>query len=204
MVTINPVSYSTSKETTSIKAAKSGKDEYERQLEAMETVSTVVGELKSVIEILQKPGVSADNVKDFVNAYNKFLDTYYAVTRYIPVKPGYSPSPDNGPLIANAMLKMLQGNLNNSLGSKFGTGNVNSLNSLGISVELKNNKISLAVDDSKLQKVLAENPAQVISFLAGDGTNTGFATKFNKLLETGEKNITAATDSLNELIRRNS
>lgn len=112
-------------------------------------------------------------VKDFVAAFNKVRGSITTLTAYdTDSNTGAILQGDGTVLRAETDLdRFITGRL-------FGAGSIQSIASLGISVD---DKGLLSLDESKLQTALDERPDEVKQFITT--ADTGFTDKFNKLVE---------------------
>jgi flagellar hook-associated protein 2 len=86
--------------------------------------------------------------------------------------------------------------------SQSNDGTLSSLSQLGITQDING---KLKVDSTKLDKALNEKPADVISFLSGDGKTTGFATQNSNLLKSilgTDGSLQNATAGINKTLKQ--
>lgn len=121
-------------------------------------------------------------MKAWIDAYNEFQNLARELTKYTPTNKGTVPDKNNGPLIGDSTLRGIQSQLRAQVRSPQNSGEINSLNKMGIKQKLDG---TLEIDNKKLEKALKENTSSVKVFFAGDGDKTGFGTEnFNFLKET--------------------
>ncbi|WAG77615.1 flagellar filament capping protein FliD [Metapseudomonas furukawaii] len=112
---------------------------------------------------LDKSGVKT-NIKKFVDAYNKLMETTKGLTTVVSV--GEGKEPVTGALVGDATVRTLLSTVRNELVKSAGQdGGINILADLGITTQQDG---SLKVDDTKLDKALTSNYGSVASFFTGD------------------------------------
>lgn len=104
-----------------------------------------------------------DNLKKFVDAYNKLISTTTSLTSVVKV--GESSELLTGGLVGDATIRNLLSGVRTELTSNTSGGQIGSLAELGITTQ-KDGK--LTIDDSKLDAVLAENYDAVGAFITGE------------------------------------
>lgn len=112
--------------------------------------------------------VASKAVQDFVKTYNALQTTITNLTAFD------AKAATNQPLTGDGTTRSIQSSLSNALQAVLGEGGVRSLADLGISTDPKSRQLKL--DQTKLDKALAENPADVTKLLTGDN---GLAKKFD-------------------------
>lgn len=120
-----------------------------------------------------------DAIQAFVDAYNSLQTTISSQTKYTAADKGSATqSGSNGDLLGDGTLRSIQTQLRSMLSAPQ-DGDIGNLASLGITQDITG---KLTVDSSKLDKALNDKPASVTTFFVGDGKETGFGVKTNKLL----------------------
>lgn len=123
----------------------------------------------------------AGKVKTFVEAYNKVVEKVHAAAGF------GSTNATNPTLRGDSTLRGVTSQLSRALGSTFGTGQRNTLASIGIQL---NNNGTLKLDETKLSSAQSEDPGALTNILAGDNTNPGMMDLIRDL-------TTSLTDSVN-------
>lgn len=144
-------------------------------------------------------------INAFVDAYNSLQTTIGSQTKYTAVDKGTATGQDssNGDLLGDGTLRNIQTRLRSMLStSQTNDGTLSALSQLGITQDING---KLTVDSTKLDKALNEKPADVISFLSGDGKTTGFATQTSSLLKSilgTDGSLKNATDGINKSLKQ--
>lgn len=142
-------------------------------------------------------------IQDFVDAYNSLQTTISSQTKYTAVDQGTtSQDTSNGDLMGDGTLRNIQTRLRSMLSTSQGTGTLTTLSQMGITQDVTG---KLTVDSTKLDKALTEKSADVISFLSGDGSTTGFATQTSSLLKSilgTDGSLQNATDGINKTLKK--
>lgn len=142
-------------------------------------------------------------IQDFVDAYNSLQTTISSQTKYTAVDQGTtSQDTSNGDLMGDGTLRNIQTRLRSMLSTSQGTGTLTTLSQMGITQDVTG---KLTVDSTKLDKALTEKSADVITFLSGDGSTTGFATQTSSLLKSilgTDGSLQNATDGINKTLKK--
>jgi flagellar hook-associated protein 2 len=142
-------------------------------------------------------------IQTFVDAYNSLQTTIANQTKYTAVDQGStSQSTSNGDLLGDGTLRNIQTRLRSMLSSNQSGSSLTTLSQLGITQDVTG---KLTVDSTKLDKALTEKSADVISFLSGDGSTTGFATQTSSLLKSilgTDGSLQNATDGINKTLKK--
>lgn len=140
-------------------------------------------------------------IQAFVDAYNSLQTTIANQTQYTAVSQGSdSQSTSNGDLLGDGTLRNIQSRLRSMLSTTQGSGSL-TLSQIGITQDVNG---KLTVDSTKLDKALTDKSADVISFLSGDGSKTGFATQTSSLLTSilgTDGSLQNATDGINKTLK---
>lgn len=136
--------------TLTLKAAQS-----KEALDNAETVNLGVS--------VDKAGVK-QSITDFVDAYNKMLDSVNALTNVTPIADGDS-EPLAAALVGDSSVRSFMNAMRSELGSPTSGEGIRILADLGISTE-RDGKLKL--DNDKLDKALDSNLEQVNSFFTGE------------------------------------
>lgn len=129
-------------------------------------------------------------VGSFVDAFNKLNDTLKQLTTY--VKPG---DPGNGPLIGDSTVQSIASRLKQIINSKVTTGEITSLNQLGVGFDKKG---VMTFDSQILDKAVESNFEAVKAFLnASDSVATRLNTTVSQYLDT-KGSLSTQQDSLNK------
>ncbi|WP_133862437.1 flagellar filament capping protein FliD [Pseudomonas oryzihabitans] len=157
-------------------------------------------------------GVSQDesgvkgNIKGFVDAYNKLMGVIKTQTSVTKV--GDNSSPIAAALVGDATARGLTTTIRSELGTMQGTGAVKALADLGITTQKDG---TLAIDDTKLGKMVSSNFSDLSSFFTGDQgiaarlkgkldpytMTNGILEQRSNSLSTTLKNVDAQTATLN-------
>lgn len=121
-------------------------------------------------------------IQDFVKNYNTLQSTIKSLTAFD------AKAATNQPLTGDGTTRSIQASMTNALQAVLGEGSVRSLADLGITTDPQTRQLKL--DQTKLDKALTENPADVTKLLTGD--KDGLAKKF----DTAFKDVLGSTGSL--------
>ncbi len=148
------------------------------------------------LQIKQDTSPARKAVQNFVTDYNAFQDHIAYLTRY---QPGSS---KNGELLGEGTVRNIQAQLTSLLNTVQNGNGINYLTDLGVGF---NETGRLIINYYKMGKALSEQPDNVISFLTGNNSTTGFATQIDnflyRTLSISNGNIKIATDAINRRIR---
>lgn len=130
------------------------------------------------------------------------VKAYNDLNSIIKVQTAYnSTTKTAGTLNGDSTVRTLQMQIRSILGGTSGSGNYNSLSSVGISFQKDG---SMALDSSKLQKALDNPEVDVAAIFVKDDNGTGIASKLGTsvaaMLATGGM-VTARTDGINTTIK---
>lgn len=154
--------------TLTLKAAQS-----QEALDNAETLNLSVSQ--------DKAGVKT-SITEFVDAYNKMLDSVNALTRVTPIADGNS-EPLVAALVGDSSVRSFMSAMRSELGSPSSGGGIRILADLGISTQRDG---KLAVSDEKLNQALENNFEQVNSFFTGEqGLMARLDNKIKPYTETG-------------------
>lgn len=148
-----------------------------------------VGE--SSVNIVNDTSAVSSALSSLVTAYNSFVSTYQTLTKYDAT------NQQVGALIGDATVNSLKSQVSSLLGSQFAgnTTGPTSLSNLGVSFQVDG---TLALDTTKLNKALADNPKETQNLLSG--TN-GIAPTLDKLITSWTSSsgiLTQRTNNLNQ------
>lgn len=133
------------------------------------------------VTVGQDKGGVKKQVQSFVDAYNKLIGVINAQTKVTSVGDGKAPV--TGALVGDATARSLLGTIRNELVNVQGDGAIRALTDIGITTQKDG---TLAVDETKLDKALAENFEQLSGLFTGDnGLATRLDTKLKPYTETG-------------------
>ncbi|WP_368932701.1 flagellar filament capping protein FliD [Achromobacter xylosoxidans] len=121
-------------------------------------------------------------IQDFVKNYNTLQSTIKSLTAFD------AKAATNQPLTGDGTTRSIQASMTNALQAVLGEGSVRSLADLGITTDPQTRQLKL--DQTKLDKALTDNPADVTKLLTGD--KDGLAKKF----DTAFKDVLGSTGSL--------
>ncbi|MFY3136117.1 flagellar filament capping protein FliD [Achromobacter xylosoxidans] len=125
--------------------------------------------------------VASKAIQDFVKTYNALQTTIKNLTAFD------AKAATNQPLTGDGTTRSIQSSVTAALQAVLGEGTVRSLADLGITTDPMTRQLKL--DQTKLDKALAENPADVTKLLTGDN---GLAKNF----ENAFKDVLGSTGSL--------
>ncbi|KGD92930.1 flagellar hook protein FliD [Achromobacter sp. RTa] len=156
------------------------------------TAQTETG--KSVtLKVENDPATANKAIQDFVNAYNSLQSTITKLTAFDTA------AQTNQALTGDGTTRGIQSALSSALMVVTGEGTLRSLGDLGFSTDPKTGQ--LRVDQTKLDKAMAENPADIQRLMASPD---GLAAKFEKAIESilGDNgSIKASTEGLSRSIK---
>lgn len=127
------------------------------------------------------PSVASKAIQDFVKNYNSLQSTIKSLTAFD------AKAATNQPLTGDGTTRSIQASVTNALQAMLGEGSVRSLADLGITTDPQTRQLKL--DQTKLDKALSTNPADVTKLLTGDN---GLAKTFEKAF----KEVLGSTGSL--------
>ena len=127
------------------------------------------------------PSVASKAIQDFVKNYNSLQSTIKSLTAFD------AKAATNQPLTGDGTTRSIQASVTNALQSMLGEGSVRSLADLGITTDPQTRQLKL--DQTKLDKALSTNPADVTKLLTGDN---GLAKNFDNAF----KDVLGSTGSL--------
>jgi len=137
------------------------------------------------VSVSQDSSQIQDNIRKFVDTYNKVMTNISEVTRF------NSANGEKGILIGDATIRGIQSSMRGILNTQLKEigGSVQSIADLGI---LTTRDGSLEIDETKFNKVLSENISDVARFFASSGTTTDPQVLFisnNTLTKAGTYNV---------------
>lgn len=119
--------------------------------------------------------VASKAVQDFIKTYNALQTTIKNLTAFDAT------AATNQPLTGDGTTRSIQSSVTSALQAVLGEGTVRSLADLGITTDPMTRQLKL--DQTKLDKALGENPADVTKLLTGDnGLAKNFDTAFKDVL----------------------
>lgn len=136
--------------TLTLKSAQSAED-----LANAETVNLGVTEDKAAVR---------KSITDFVDAYNKMLDSVNSLTSVTPVG-GDETEPLAAALVGDASVRSFMSAMRNEMGTAASGDGIRILSELGITTQRDG---KLALDNTKMNKVLDNNFEQVNAFFTGE------------------------------------
>jgi len=145
-------------------------------------------------------------LQDFVKQYNALITETTNNSKYVaPSKDGDTSSGGkSGALMGDSTLRGLVSDLRSAANGSYGS---SSLSQLGITIDSQSGQMSL--DESKLDKAIADNPGDISKMFQGSGTSAGLATTLGSIVtkylgDTDTKTqgiIKSATDDLNTQLK---
>src|SRR5690606_12720466 len=144
--------------------------------EALENAETVN------LGVTQDKAGVRKSITDFVDSYNKMLDSINSLTSVTPIADGNA-EPLAAALVGDASVRSFMSAMRSELGTPASGNGIRILADLGISTQRDG---KLAVDNTKLDKALDTNFEQVNAFFTGDqGLMARLETKVKPYTETG-------------------
>jgi len=129
-------------------------------------------------------------IQDFVKNYNALQSTIKNLTAFD------AKAATNMPLTGDGTTRSIQSSMTSALQAVLGEGTVRSLADLGITTDPQTRQLKL--DQTKLDKALAENPGDLTKLLSGDnGLAKNFDAAFKDVLGTNGS-LKTRTDGLNK------
>ncbi|KTG27922.1 flagellar hook protein [Idiomarina sp. WRN-38] len=128
----------------------------------------------STVAVAQDSNAIREQVTAFVDTYNTLKDTIGLLTAYNPE------SGSAGELNGDNATRMVENTLRQALTSSTGGDEFNVLSDIGISLQLDG---TLAIDDERLDEVIANQPDQLAGFFAGDSNEGGMAGQITSAVE---------------------
>lgn len=140
--------------------------------------------------------VTQDNTSGITSALNAFVTAYNAAASSMKSMGAYNATTKvAGALQGDAVLRSAQAQVSRLVTTKYGTGDLQTLSDLGISLQKDG---TLKLDSSKLNKAIENNFAGVTELVSAIGT--GFKTGLNSLIDASGS-VTSATESANRLVK---
>lgn len=163
---------------------KSGSNNVSKAIDGITLNLTEKTETGKPITLKLEADTSVANkaIQDFVKNYNTLQSTIKSLTAFD------AKAATNQPLTGDGTTRSIQASMTNALQAVLGEGSVRSLADLGITTDPQTRQLKL--DQTKLDKALTENPADVTKLLTGD--KDGLAKKF----DTAFKDVLGSTGSL--------
>lgn len=127
------------------------------------------------ISVDQDRGGVTENIKAFVEAYNKLITTSNSLTKVTPTGEGSAPA--TGGLVGDATIRSLLGGVRTELVNPVGADGVRVLADLGITTGKDG---TLAIDEDKLSKALTDSFDSVAGFFTGD---SGLMNRLNQRID---------------------
>ncbi|MBB1624510.1 flagellar filament capping protein FliD [Achromobacter sp. UMC71] len=142
------------------------------------------------LKLESDPSVASKAVQDFVKNYNALQSTIKNLTAFD------AKAATNQPLTGDGTTRSIQASMTSALQAVLGDGTVRSLADLGITTDPQTRQLKL--DQTKLDKALAENPADVTKLMTGtNGMAKNFEAAFKDVLGTNGS-LKTRTDGLNK------
>lgn len=129
------------------------------------------------LKVTENFEVVSDKLKNFVDSYNAALAFIQNQHKLTPDKEG---NPRLGPLGGDSMLRMTESRLRSIIQDPQRT-NSKFKRILELGVEFNRNG-TLNLNQDKFNKIVTENPKEVMEFLRGDFVSTGFVTSMKQRL----------------------
>lgn len=140
--------------------------------------------------------VTQDNTSGITSALNAFVTAYNAAASSMKSMGAYNATTKvAGALQGDAVLRSAQAQVSRLVTTKYGTGDLQTLSDLGISLQKDG---TLKLDSSKLNKAIENDFAGVTELVSAIGT--GFKTGLNSLIDASGS-VTSATESANRLVK---
>lgn len=140
--------------------------------------------------------VTQDNTTSIAAALNAFVTAYNTTATSMKTLGAYNATTKvAGALQGDAVLRSAQAQVSRLVTAKYGTGDLQTLTDLGISLQKDG---TLKLDSTKLNKAIEKDFAAVSEMVAAVGT--GFKTGLNNLIDSSGS-VTSATESANRLVK---
>ena len=138
------------------------------------TLTLTEADTDSTVVVAQDSNAIREQITSFVDAYNTLKDTIGSLTAYNPE------SGSAGELNGDSATRTVENTLRQALSSSTGGDGFNVLSDIGISLQLDG---TLAIDDERLDEVIANQPDQLAGFFAGDSNEGGMAGQITSAVE---------------------
>lgn len=140
--------------------------------------------------------VTQDNTSSITSALNAFVTAYNSAASSMKSMGAYNATTKvAGALQGDAVLRSAQAQVSRLVTAKYGSGDVQTLSDLGISLQKDG---TLKLDSTKLNKAIEADFSAVTDMVAAVGT--GFKTGLNSLIDsTGS--VTSASESANRMVK---
>ena len=138
------------------------------------TLTLTEADTDSTVAVAQDSNAIREQVTSFVDAYNTLKDTVGSLTAYNPE------SGSAGELNGDSATRTVENTLRQALSSSTGGDGFNVLSDIGISLQLDG---TLAIDNERLDEVIANQPDQLAGFFAGDTNEGGMAGQITSAVE---------------------
>ncbi|WGI24901.1 flagellar filament capping protein FliD [Halomonas alkaliantarctica] len=129
----------------------------------------------STVSVEQDNEAMREKVTAFVDDFNTLKDTITSLTAYDP-ETGQA-----GGLNADATTRAVERELRQTISSVVGADGFNVLSDIGISLQVDG---KLAIDEDKLDSIVANQPDKIAGFFAGNSEEGGMAGQINASLES--------------------
>ncbi len=140
--------------------------------------------------------VTQDNTSSITSALNAFVTAYNTAASSMKSMGAYNATTKvAGALQGDAVLRSAQAQVSRLVTAKYGTGDLQTLSDLGISLQKDG---TLKLDSTKLNKAIENDFAAVSEMVSAVGT--GFKTGLNSLIDSSGS-VTSATESANRLVK---
>ena len=140
--------------------------------------------------------VTQDNTSSITSALNAFVTAYNSAASSMKSMGAYNATTKvAGALQGDAVLRSAQAQVSRLVTAKYGTGDLQTLSDLGISLQKDG---TLKLDSTKLNKAIENDFAAVSEMVSAVGT--GFKTGLNSLIDSSGS-VTSATESANRLVK---
>lgn len=140
--------------------------------------------------------VTQDNTSSITSALNAFVTAYNTAASSMKSMGAYNATTKvAGALQGDAVLRSAQAQVSRLVTAKYGTGDLQTLSDLGISLQKDG---TLKLDSTKLNKAIENDFAAVSEMVSAVGT--GFKTGLNSLINSSGS-VTSATESANRLVK---
>ncbi len=140
--------------------------------------------------------VNQDNSTSITSTLNAFVTAYNSAASSIKSLGAYNATTKvAGALQGDTVLRSAQAQLSRLVTAKYGTGDLQTLSNLGISLQQDG---TLKLDSTKLNKAIETDFSAVSEMVAAVGT--GFKTGLDKLIDSSGS-VTSATESANRMVK---
>ena len=135
------------------------------------------------------------SLQDFVKQYNALLTETSANSKFVASSGDSDTSTEkSGVLMGNSTLRGLVNDFRAAVNDSYGGAKGGSLSALGITIDSQTGQMTL--DESKLDKAIADDPDTIGRIFKGSGTDSGLASTLNDIATKYVGDTTTKTDGI--------